>query len=174
MAVSIELPDGSKREYDHPVAPLEVAEDISPRLAKAAVAAEVDGLCVDVTATLSEGTHRLRVLTDRDEASLAILRHTVAHVMAQAVRNLYGPKVQYTIGPALTDDFQYGFYYDFDLPGPVGVDDLDLERHLGPVAQAPRAQAHEDLARLEAGADAKRLLLVVVADAFQVRLLDPV
>ncbi|MEI7835940.1 MAG: threonine--tRNA ligase, partial [Planctomycetota bacterium] len=101
-----------------------VALDISPRLAKAAVAAVVDGLCVDLGATIGEGTHELRLLTERDEAGMEVLRHTAAHVLAQAVCRLYGAGVQYTIGPALTDDFQYGFYYDFDLPKPISTDDL--------------------------------------------------
>jgi len=55
---------------------------------------------------------------------MEVLRHTAAHVLAQAVCRLYGPGVQYTIGPALTDDFQYGFYYDFDLPRPISTEDL--------------------------------------------------
>ncbi|MCY2929318.1 MAG: threonine--tRNA ligase [Planctomycetota bacterium] len=124
MATSVKLPDGSTREYAEAVSAMKVAEDISPRLAKAAVAAVVDGQCVDLATTIGEGTHELRLLTDRDEAALEVLRHTAAHVMAQAVCRLYGPGVQYTIGPALTKDFQYGFYYDFDLPKPISTEDL--------------------------------------------------
>jgi threonyl-tRNA synthetase len=126
MSTTIKLPDGSAREYDGDVAvtPLRVAEDISPRLASAAVAAIVDGNAVDVTRPLDEGEHELRLLTDRNEESLEVLRHSAAHVLAQAMIRLYGPEVQYTIGPALMEDFQYGFYYDFELPEPVGVDDL--------------------------------------------------
>jgi threonyl-tRNA synthetase len=125
MSTRITLPDGSEKEYDAPVTPAAVAEGISPRLAKAAVAAEVDGQPRDLAVPLPQGTHRLRILTDRDPESLEILRHTAAHVMAQAVVRLYGKEVQYTIGPALTDDFQYGFYYDFDLPRPIGAEDLE-------------------------------------------------
>jgi threonyl-tRNA synthetase len=131
MSVTIKLPDGSSRPYDGPVTPLKVAEDISPRLADAAVAAEVDGRLVDLTAELAEGEHAVRVVTDRDDAALEVLRHTAAHVLAQAVIRLYGEKVQYTIGPPLTDDFQYGFYYDFDLPRPVSQEDLPgIEREM--------------------------------------------
>ena len=61
---------------------------------------------------------RCGIITDRDKEGMEVLRHTAAHVLAQAMRRLYGDGVQYTIGPALTDDFQYGFYYDFDLPEP--------------------------------------------------------
>ncbi len=124
MATIIKLPDGSTKEYAEAVSAAKVALDISPRLAKAAVAAVVDGLCVDLGATIGEGTHELRLLTERDEAGMEVLRHTAAHVLAQAVCRLYGAGVQYTIGPALTDDFQYGFYYDFDLPKPISTDDL--------------------------------------------------
>ena len=122
--VQIKLPDGSIREYAESVTPADVAADISPRLASAAIAAEVNGLAVDLTTTLSEGLHEVAILTDRNGPALEVLRHTTAHVMAQAVRRLYGKDVQYTIGPALMDDFQYGFYYDFDLPGSIGVEDL--------------------------------------------------
>ena len=125
MASTIRLPDGSTTDYAEQVTAARVAEDISPRLAKAAVAAQVDGTLVDLTAPMPDGQHDLRVLTDRDAESLEVLRHTAAHVMAQAVRRLYGRKVQYTIGPALTDDFQYGFYYDFDLPDPIGADEIE-------------------------------------------------
>src|ERR1035437_5949063 len=98
MAVTIKLPDGSRREYADAVTPYRVAEDISPRLAKAAVAAIVDGKAVDVTFGISEGKHELKLLTDRDTQGLEVLRHTAAHVLAQAVVRLYGGGVKYTIG----------------------------------------------------------------------------
>ncbi len=123
--VEVELPDGSSRSYDAPVTPAGVAEDISGSLAAAAIAAELDGEPVDLSVGIARGRHRLRILTDRDQQSLEVLRHTTAHVMAQAVRRLYGDHVQYTIGPALNEDFQYGFYYDFDLPAGVGQEDLE-------------------------------------------------
>jgi len=125
MSVNILLPDGSSKSYPQGVSPQMVAEDISPRLAKAAVAAEVDGQVCDLSIALGAGEHRVRILTDRDEPALEVLRHTAAHVLAQAMIRLYGPGVQYTIGPALMDDFQYGFYYDFDLPEPIGQEDLE-------------------------------------------------
>ncbi len=124
MSVEIKLPDGSKLSYDGPVCPMNVAEDISPRLAAAAVAAEVDGQLTELTAELTDGEHQVRIITDRDDEALEVLRHTAAHVLAQAVLRIHGPNVQYTIGPALTDDFQYGFYYDFDLPVKISTEDL--------------------------------------------------
>lgn len=103
---------------------MQVASDISPRLAKAAIAAEVDGRLCDLSTTLAAGRHEIKILTDRDGRSMEIVRHTAAHVLAQAMVRIYGRGVQYTIGPALTDDFQYGFYYDFDLPSPIKSEDL--------------------------------------------------
>ena len=123
--VEVELPDGSSKQYASPVTPAGVAEEISPRLASAAVAAELDGRQVDLSVTIDQGRHTLRILTDRDESALEVLRHTTAHVLAQAVRRIYGDRVQYAIGPPLSDDFQYGFYYDFDLPVAIGLEDLE-------------------------------------------------
>ncbi len=124
MSVTIVLPDGSCRNYPAAVSVLQVASDISPRLAKAAIAAEVDGRLCDLSTTLAAGRHEIKILTDRDGRSMEIVRHTAAHVLAQAMVRIYGRGVQYTIGPALTDDFQYGFYYDFDLPSPIKSEDL--------------------------------------------------
>jgi len=124
MNTNVKLPDGSTKAYDHQVAPAQVALDISEGLARAAVAAVVDGTTCDMAAPLPEGDCELRILTRRDDEALEILRHTTAHVLAHAVMRLYGPAVKYTIGPALTDDFQYGFYYDFDLPQTLAPEDL--------------------------------------------------
>ncbi len=124
MKTVITLPDGSSREFDRSVTALDVATDISPRLASASIAARIDGDLCDVTTAIPEGAHQLELITNKGDDSLEVLRHTGAHVLAQAVVRLYGPEVKYTIGPALTEDFQYGFYYDFDLPTPIGVEDL--------------------------------------------------
>ncbi len=123
--VEVELPDGSSRQYDAPVTAAAVAQDISPRLASAALVARLDGRLADLGLTIPPGRHSLAILTQRDEEALEVLRHTTAHVLAQAVRRLWGPEVRYTIGPPLTDDFQYGFYYDFDLPVSIGAEDLE-------------------------------------------------
>ncbi len=159
MSATIKLPDGSTRQYDKPVTALDVAAEISPRLASAALAAQVDGKLVDAAAMLPDGEHELRILTDRDgAAALEVLRHTVAHVLAQAVRRLYGPKVQYTIGPALMNDFQYGFYYDFDMPEPIGDADLPkIEQEMKRICdekipvrrdEVPAGKAREEMASL--------------------------
>ncbi|KPK86212.1 MAG: threonyl-tRNA synthetase [Phycisphaerae bacterium SM23_33] len=168
MTVLIELPDGSSLKYHKAVTPACVAADISPRLAQAALAAEVDGQPTDLTAELTQGSHRLRILTDRDEQSLQVLRHTVAHVLAQAMRRLYGREVQYTIGPPLTDDFQYGFYYDFDLPKPLGAEDLEK------VEQEMRKIVAEDIPirRTELPVEQARKRFAELGQQYKVEMID--
>jgi threonyl-tRNA synthetase len=103
----ITLPDGSKREFDHPVSVLGVAEDIGPGLAKATLAGRVDGDLVDASYVINNDAE-LAIITGRDDEALELMRHDAAHVMAQAVQELY-PGTQVTIGPAIEN----GFYYDF-------------------------------------------------------------
>ncbi|MCF8483000.1 MAG: threonine--tRNA ligase [Rhodospirillum sp.] len=116
--VAISLPDGSVREFDGPVTGLRIAEDIGPGLAKAALAVTVDGTMVDLTLPI-EADAEVSILTAKDEAALELLRHDAAHVMAQAVQELY-PGTQVTIGPAIEN----GFYYDFAREEPFTPDDL--------------------------------------------------
>lgn len=103
----ISLPDGSQRSYDDPLPVMDIAADIGPGLARATLAAEVDGRLVDAS-HLVDADATLRIITARDEKGLEILRHSCAHLMAQAVKELF-PEAQVTIGPVIED----GFYYDF-------------------------------------------------------------
>jgi threonyl-tRNA synthetase len=114
----ITLPDGSRREFDQPVTVLGVAEDIGPGLAKATLAGRVDGNLVDASHLL-ENDAEIAIITSKDEEALELLRHDAAHVMAQAVQELY-PGTQVTIGPAIED----GFYYDFARDEAFTPDDL--------------------------------------------------
>ncbi len=114
----ITLPDGSRREFDHPVTVQQVAESIGPGLAKAALAGQVDGQLVD-TSHLIERDAELAIVTARDEAGLEIIRHSTAHLLAQAVKALF-PQAQVTIGPTVED----GFYYDFACDHRFTPDDL--------------------------------------------------
>jgi threonyl-tRNA synthetase len=115
----ISLPDGSQRHFDHPVSVHQVAQDIGPGLAKAALAGRVNGRLVD-TSCLIEEDSELAIITNRDEQeALELLRHDAAHIMAQAVQELY-PGTQVTIGPAIED----GFYYDFARAEPFTPEDL--------------------------------------------------
>ncbi len=104
---NITLPDGSQRQFDNPVSVMDVASDIGPGLAKATLAGKVDGKLVDA-AFVVENDAEVAIVTSRDDEALELLRHDAAHVMAQAVQELY-PGTQVTIGPAIED----GFYYDF-------------------------------------------------------------
>ena len=103
----ITLPDGSTRSFESPVTVLQVAEDIGPGLAKATLAGRVDDVLVDASYVMNHDSS-LAIVTSRDDDALELFRHDAAHVMAQAVQELF-PGTQVTIGPAIED----GFYYDF-------------------------------------------------------------
>ena len=115
---TVTLPDGSTRSYDAPVTPAAVAADIGPGLAKAAMLAVVDGVEWDLTREI-EADASLALITAKDDAILATIRHDAAHVMAEAVLELY-PETQVTIGPSIEN----GFYYDFHREAPFSEDDL--------------------------------------------------
>ncbi len=118
--VAITLPDGSVRQFPGPVTGLDVARDIGPGLAKAALAIRVDGQMKDLSTRLETDT-ALAIVTAKDGAdALELLRHDAAHVMAEAVKELY-PEAQVTIGPSIEN----GFYYDFARPTPFTPDDLE-------------------------------------------------
>lgn len=116
--IAITLPDGSKREFDAPVTVADVAASIGAGLAKAALAGRVDGVLVD-TSRLIEKDATLAIITAKDPEALEIIRHSSAHLMAQAVKELY-PEAQVTIGPAIDN----GFYYDFSYTRPFTPEDL--------------------------------------------------
>jgi threonyl-tRNA synthetase len=118
MAIAI-LPDGSRRELPDGSSVLSLAESIGPRLAKAAVAAKVDDRVVDV-ATLLTGEHRVSILTERDPEALLVLRHSTAHVMAEAIQRIW-PNALLAYGPAL----ETGFYYDIALDAPISSNDFE-------------------------------------------------
>ena len=103
----ITLPDGSSRQFDNPVSVFDCAADIGPGLAKAALAGKVNGEMVDTSFVMADDAE-LAIITSKSEEALELIRHDAAHVMAQAVQELF-PGTQVTIGPAIED----GFYYDF-------------------------------------------------------------
>jgi len=118
--VALTLPDGSVRSYDGPVSGAALAADIGPRLADAALAVSLDGELRDLARPI-EADASVSILTARDGAdALELIRHDAAHVMAQAVQELY-PGTQVTIGPAI----EHGFYYDFARDEPFTPDDLE-------------------------------------------------
>ncbi len=116
--VAITLPDGSKREFDAPVTVAQVAADIGAGLAKAALAGRVDDRLVDLSYVVDHDA-KVSIITGRDPEGLELLRHSTAHLMAQAVKQLF-PDAQVTIGPAIDN----GFYYDFSYSRAFTPEDL--------------------------------------------------
>ena len=118
--VTIELPDGSTRQYSQPVRPLDIAAEIGAGLAKATLAASIDGKVVGADTPLpGDGRVQLRILTKKDPEALAVMRHSCAHVMARAVMRLF-PDVKLAFGPTIEN----GYYYDFDLPHKLTEEDF--------------------------------------------------
>jgi threonyl-tRNA synthetase len=117
--VAISLPDGSSRSYDGPVTAGEIAADIGPGLAKAALAARVDGRLTDLYIPIEKDA-QVELITAKSDDALHLLRHDCAHVLAEAAKELW-PDIQVTIGPAIED----GFYYDFSKKEPFTPEDLE-------------------------------------------------
>jgi len=127
----ITLPDRSERHFDHPVTVDEVAGAIGPGLRKAALAGRVNGKLVDTSHVISTDSS-LAIVTDKDPDGLEVIRHSTAHLLAQAVKELY-PEAQVTIGPVIED----GFYYDFSFKRPFTPEDLAaIEARMTQLAQA--------------------------------------
>jgi threonyl-tRNA synthetase len=118
--ITVSLPDGSERELPAGATALDLAESIGKRLAKAAVAATVDGAETDLTRPLHDGA-TVAIITESTPDGRHVLRHSTSHVMAQAVTRLF-PGAKFSIGPAI----EHGFYYDFELPGGATFSDDDL------------------------------------------------
>ena len=127
----ITLPDGSQRTFDQPVSVHDVAADIGPGLAKAALAGVVNGREVDTSHVIDKDA-QLSIITDRDEAGLEVIRHSTAHLLAMATQELF-PGVQVTIGPVIED----GFYYDFATDHSFTPEDLEkIEKRMEELAAA--------------------------------------
>jgi threonyl-tRNA synthetase len=115
----VTLPDGSQRTFEQPVSVHDVALDIGPGLAKAALAGRVNGELVDTSFVMTDDSN-LGIITERDEEGLEVIRHSTAHLLAQAVKQLF-PSAQVTIGPVIEN----GFYYDFAFERPFTPEDLE-------------------------------------------------
>src|ERR1700743_2261414 len=114
----VPLPDGSQRRFDHPVTVDEVAADIGAGLRKAALAGRLNGKLVDTSHVISTDAN-LAIVTEKDPDGIDVIRHSTAHLLAQAVKELF-PGCAVTIGPVLGD----GFYYDFSSKRPFTTEDL--------------------------------------------------
>jgi len=145
--VAITLPDGSQKTFDSPVTVLQVAESIGPGLAKAALAGKVNGEAVDVS-YLIEADTELSIITGRDDEGLEIIRHSCAHLMANAVQNLF-PEAQVTIGPVIEN----GFFYDFAYERPFTPEDLQaIEKEMTRLTRENIPVARSVMSRAEAKA----------------------
>ncbi len=143
--IAITLPDGAVRNVEKNSSLESIVAGIGPGLLKSAVAALINGSAMDLS-TKVENDVSLRILTSSDPESLEILRHTTAHVMAQAVKRLY-PKAKLAIGPSIED----GFYYDFDLDNPLSAEDLKkIEKEMSRIVKEDIPLQRCDLPRKEA------------------------
>jgi len=141
----VTLPDGSQRRFDRPVTVDEVAADIGAGLRKAALAGRVDGKLVDTSHLISTDVD-LAIVTDRDPAGIEVIRHSTAHLLAQAVKQLF-PEAQVTIGPVIED----GFYYDFAYKRPFTTEDLTaIEAKMQELVKADQKVTRRVLTRDEA------------------------
>ncbi len=143
--IAITLPDGSIRQFDGPVTGAQIAADIGPGLAKAALAIKVNGELIDLSIPI-ERDSQAAIVTAKSSEGLELLRHDAAHVMAEAVKELY-PEVQVTIGPAIDN----GFYYDFSKPEPFTPEDMEkIEARMGQIVDRDEKIVREIWDRNEA------------------------
>ncbi|MDO9451099.1 MAG: threonine--tRNA ligase [Rugosibacter sp.] len=145
MSIAITLPDGSKREYPQPLTVAEVAASIGAGLAKAALAGRVDGQLVDTSYLINQDA-QLAIVTEKDADGLEVIRHSTAHLLAYAVKDLF-PEAQVTIGPVIEN----GLYYDFAYTRPFTPEDLAaLEKRMAELAKKDFPVTREVVARDEA------------------------
>ncbi len=168
----ITLPDGSQRSFDGPVSVAEIAAAIGPGLSRAAVAGKVDGQLVDTDRQIAEDA-AVAIVTDKDAEGLEIIRHSTAHLMAQAVKSLF-PEAQVTIGPVIED----GFYYDFAFERPFTPEDLErIEAKMRELVKANLQVTRRVMQRPEAvkyfrdqGEDYKAQIIEGIPDAEEIGL----
>jgi threonyl-tRNA synthetase len=143
--ISVRLPDGSVRPFDHPVTVAEVAASIGAGLAKAALAGKIDGELVDTSTTIDHDVS-LAIVTDKDADGLEIIRHSTAHLLAYAVKDLF-PEAQITIGPVIEN----GFYYDIAYSRPFTPEDLEkIEKRMQEIAKKDEPVTRKVVSRDEA------------------------
>ncbi|HJV73546.1 MAG TPA: threonine--tRNA ligase [Noviherbaspirillum sp.] len=162
--VSVRLPDGSQRQFDAPVTVAQVAASIGAGLAKAALAGKVDGKLVD-TSYLIERDADLAIVTDKDADGLDVIRHSTAHLLAYAVKELF-PDAQVTIGPVIDN----GFYYDFSYKRPFTPEDLQsIEKKMAELAKKDEPVTRKVLPRDEAVAYFKS-----IGEAYKAELIESI
>jgi threonyl-tRNA synthetase len=160
----IRLPDGSERRFDQPVTVHDVAANIGPGLAKAALAGKVNGKLVDTSFRI-ESDSDLAIVTDKDAEGLEIIRHSTAHLLAQAVKELF-PEAQVTIGPVIED----GFYYDFAFKRGFTPEDLEaIEKKMAELAKRDLPVTRKEVPRDEAVAYFK-----AIGEAYKAEIIESI
>ena len=162
--IRVELPDGTIREVAGGISVLEVAGSISEGLARQSVAAKVDGRLVDVTSTL-EGDCRLELITLNSADGLDVYRHSAAHLMAHAVKDLFGKDVQVTIGPSIENGFYYDFYSDTHKFTPEEFE--KIESRMAELAKADLPIEREEMTR-----DSAIELFRQMGESYKVKLIE--
>ena len=145
--IEIVLPDGSLKEFKEGVTVKDIASSLSKRLEKEAIGAVLNGEIIDNLTPIRKGG-KIKILTRKDKESLEILRHSAAHILAKAVKRIYGPsKVKLGIGPAIEN----GFYYDFDLPETISEEDLPkIEKEMESIINNAEPFIREEISREKA------------------------
>ncbi len=162
--VTVTLPDGTTKTFDHPPTGAEIARAIGKSLAKAAVAIEVDGELRDLDRPITRDA-RVRIIRASDPEALPLLRHDAAHVMAEAVQELF-PGTQVTIGPAI----ESGFYYDFARDRPFTPEDLEkIERRMAEIVRENKPFRREEVSREEA-----RRRFAALGETYKLEILDEI
>ena len=141
----VQLPDGSILEAAERATVRDIAEQIGPGLAKAAIAGRINGESVDLSTPITDGAN-LEIITSRDDEGLDILRHSCAHIMAEAICSLW-PEAKLVYGPAVRD----GFYYDLDLDEPIRPEDFQrIEQKMSEIIAADTPFERVEMSRTEA------------------------
>lgn len=162
--ISVTLPDGSQRQFDHPVSIFDIANDIGAGLARAALAGKVNGKLVD-TSYVIDNDADVAIITERDVEGLDIIRHSTSHLMAQAVKQLY-PEAQVTIGPVIED----GFYYDFSYPEGFTPEDLQkIEKRMEELVKQDLEVVREEVPR-----DAAIAIFREMGEEYKARIIEDI
>ncbi len=168
--ISVVLPDGSKKELEEGANVADVAASIGAGLAKAALAGKIDGVFVDLDSPVTDGAS-IEIITKKSPEALGLLRHSTAHIMAEAVQHLY-PGVKFGIGPAIDD----GFYYDFEYERAFGPQDLEaIEAEMKKIIKEKQPFNHRSVSKAEAkealpGQDLKFELIDELPEDVQINL----
>jgi threonyl-tRNA synthetase len=161
----ITLPDNSTKELPDGATVADLAQSIGKRLAQAAIVGKVDDRLVDLTHPLT-GQHRVAIITDRDPEGLYVMRHSTAHVLAQALRHLYGAELQYTIGPVIEN----GFFYDFEFPEGTTFSAENLPKVEAEMRKI--VEANETFSREDVMPDKAKEILHAQAQRFKDEIID--